>query len=139
MATSLCGFQLSISSSVSHALASPATDFGFAFANCANFSPTLSVTPWMSKLALPPLFIGCWGLDRYGQWLVIGLVLLHLGATVYYQLRKKHNLVRPMLTGDKPLGAEVPASADGAANRMLAALLVAGCAALVAWLVSLGA
>ena len=75
---------------------------------------------------------------RYGQWLVIGLVLLHIGAIVFYLLRKKHNLVRPMLTGDKPLGADVPASADGAANRMLAALLAAGCAALVAWLVSLG-
>jgi len=76
---------------------------------------------------------------RYGQWLVIGLVLLHVAAIVYYLLRKKHDLVRPMLTGDKPLGAEVPASADGAAHRALAALLVAACAALVAWLVSLGA
>jgi cytochrome b len=75
---------------------------------------------------------------RYGQWLVIGLVLLHIAAIVYYLLRKKHNLVRPMLTGDKPLGAGVPASADGTARRVLAALLVAGCAALVAWLVSLG-
>ena len=75
---------------------------------------------------------------RYGQWLVIGLVLLHIGAIVFYLQRKKLNLMQPMLTGDKPLGAGVPASADGAANRVLAALLVAGCAALVAWLVSLG-
>ena len=75
---------------------------------------------------------------RYGQWLVITLVLLHVAAIVFYLLRKRQNLVRPMLTGDKPLGHGVPASADGAANRVLAALLVAGCAALVTWLVSLG-
>jgi cytochrome b len=76
---------------------------------------------------------------RYGQWLIIGLVLLHVAAILYYLLRKKQNLVRPMLTGDKALGPGVPASADGATNRVFAALLVAGCAALVAWLVSLGA
>ncbi len=75
---------------------------------------------------------------RYGQWLVITLVLLHVAAIVFYLVRKRQNLVRPMLTGDKPLGHGVPASADGAANRVLAALLVAGCAALVTWLVSLG-
>ena len=75
---------------------------------------------------------------RYGQWLIITLVLLHITAIVFYLLRRKQNLVRPMLTGDKRLGQGVPASADGAANRVLAALLVAGCAALVGWLVSLG-
>ena len=75
---------------------------------------------------------------RYGQWLVITLVLLHVAAILYYLLRKKQNLVRPMLSGDKPLPRDVPASADHGRSRALAALLVAGCAALVAWLVSLG-
>jgi cytochrome b len=75
---------------------------------------------------------------KYGQWLVIGLVLLHVAAILYYLLRKKQNLVRPMWTGDKPLVRSVPASADHARSRALALLLVAGCAAGVAWLVSLG-
>ncbi len=75
---------------------------------------------------------------RYGQWLVISLVLLHVAAILYYLLRKKQNLVRPMLSGDKLLPREVPASSDQGRSRALAALLVAGCAALVAWLVSLG-
>ena len=75
---------------------------------------------------------------RYGQWLVIALVLLHVAAILYYLLRKKQNLVGPMLSGDKPLPRDVPASADHGRSRALAALLVAGCAALVAWLVSLG-
>jgi cytochrome b len=75
---------------------------------------------------------------RYGQWLVIGLVLLHVAAIVFYRVRKKQNLVLPMFTGDKPLAAGVPASTDSAASRALAALLLAACAAGVAWLVSLG-
>ena len=75
---------------------------------------------------------------NFGQWLIIALVLLHVGAIVFYLVRKQQNLVRPMLTGDKLLPARVPASADHFASRALAFALVAACAALVAWLVSLG-
>jgi cytochrome b len=75
---------------------------------------------------------------RYGQWLIIALVVLHVAAIIDYAWRKQKNLVRPMLGGDKPLPADVPASADTGRNRALALLLVAVCAALVAWLVSLG-
>jgi cytochrome b len=76
---------------------------------------------------------------RYGQWLIIALVALHVAAITYYAWRKQKNLVVPMWAGDKPLPADVPASADTGRNRALALLLVAVCAALVAWLVSLGA
>jgi len=75
----------------------------------------------------------------YGQWLVIGLVLLHIGAIVFYRVRKQQNLVRPMLVGDKPLPPDVPASVDHGRSRALAAVLLAACAFAVAWLVSLGA
>jgi cytochrome b len=75
---------------------------------------------------------------RYGQWLVIGLVLLHIGAIVFYRVRKQQNLVRPMLLGDKLLPRDVPASADHGRSRALAAALLALCALGVAWLVSLG-
>ncbi len=74
----------------------------------------------------------------WGQWLIITLVLLHIAAIVYYLVRRKRNLVPPMLTGDKPLPPGVPASADGGGARLLAAVLVALCGAGVAWLVSLG-
>jgi hypothetical protein len=43
-----------------------------------------------------------------------------------------------MLTGDKMLGGKVPASADATGHRSLALMLVALCAAMVGWLVSLG-
>ena len=73
-----------------------------------------------------------------GQWLIIALVLLHIGAVVFYLVKKNRNLVRPMLTGDKLLPAQVPASVDHLLSRAVALLLAGVCAALVAWLVSLG-
>ncbi len=69
----------------------------------------------------------------WGQWLVLGLVALHLLAIVFYLVKKRINLVRPMLSGDKPLPADTPASADGWAQRGLAALLLAACAGLALW------
>ena len=75
----------------------------------------------------------------YGQWLIITLALLHVAAIVYYRVRKNKNLVGPMVSGDKPLPADVPASTDDARSRLLAAVVVAVCGALVGWVVSLGA
>ncbi len=68
-----------------------------------------------------------------GQWLLIALVLLHLGAIGWYWRRQRLNLVRPMVDGDKALPPGTPASADGPGQRLLAAALAAGCAALAVW------
>lgn len=76
---------------------------------------------------------------HYGQWLVIGLVVLHVAAIVFYLVKKRQNLVAPMLSGDKALPEDTPASTDTAISRGLAAALLAACAGGVAWLVSLGA
>jgi cytochrome b len=73
-----------------------------------------------------------------GQWLIIALVVLHVAAIVYYLVRKHINLVRPMLSGDKALPVGTPASADGMAQRLLAAVLIAVCAGVVTWVVMLG-
>ncbi len=70
----------------------------------------------------------------WGQWLIIGLVVLHVLAIVGY-LFKKNNLVKPMLHGDKLLPPGTPASADGLAQRGLA-LALALAAGLLAWWVS---
>jgi cytochrome b len=75
---------------------------------------------------------------NFGQWIIITLVALHVGAIVYYRVKKGRDLVGPMLTGDKMLDADVPASADRLGNRVLALGLVAICGAAVGWLVSLG-
>jgi cytochrome b len=74
----------------------------------------------------------------WGQWLVIGLVTLHVAAVLAYLFVKRRNLIGPMLLGDKPLPAGTPASADGIAQRLLA-LVVAGLAGgVVAWVIRLG-
>jgi len=75
---------------------------------------------------------------NFGQWLIITLIVLHLGAVTYYWLRQRSNLVAPMLHGDKPLAPHVPASDDGMRARALAAVLLVVCAAGVTWLISLG-
>ncbi|WP_326541279.1 cytochrome b/b6 domain-containing protein [Pseudorhodoferax sp.] len=73
-----------------------------------------------------------------GEWLVIGLVLLHVAAVLFYLWGKKQNLVRPMVSGDKELPAATPASRDDAASRLLALAIGAVCAGLAYWVSGLG-
>ena len=75
-----------------------------------------------------------------GQAILIVLVLLHVGAIVYYRVRQNKNLVQPMLTGDKQLPAQppTPAARDSVATRGLAAVLAVVCAGVVPWVVRLG-
>lgn len=74
----------------------------------------------------------------YGQWILLALVALHVAAIVYYRVRRQHDLVRPMIVGDKPLPVGTPAAADTGATRLVALVLAALCAGGVAWVVSLG-
>lgn len=73
-----------------------------------------------------------------GKVLVIVLVITHLAAIVFHLYKKRENLIKPMLHGDKFLPDSTPASADTAATRTLALLILLVCAAAVYWLVSLG-
>ncbi|MDP1899497.1 MAG: cytochrome b/b6 domain-containing protein [Rubrivivax sp.] len=70
---------------------------------------------------------------NWGQWIILAMVALHVTAIVFYLMRKRINLVRPMLLGDKPLPAGTPPSADGLWQRMLAVALVALCAMASYW------
>jgi cytochrome b len=79
-----------------------------------------------------------WYHKQVGQWLVIGLVALHVGAVLYYLLRKKDNLIGPMLAGDKQVSHVTRSSRDDAASRGAALVVLLACAGLVAWVVSLG-
>ncbi|MEP6739885.1 MAG: cytochrome b/b6 domain-containing protein [Caldimonas sp.] len=74
---------------------------------------------------------------RYGQWIIIALAVLHIGAITYYWLRHRTNLVGPMLHGDKRLTGDVPASVDSGKSRALALALLAACAIGVAVIASL--
>lgn len=79
-----------------------------------------------------------WYHKEVGQWLLLTLVLLHVGAVLYYLMRRKDNLIQPMIDGDKAVTHAAPESRDTAGTRILAAGVLAGCAGVVAWLVSLG-
>jgi len=74
----------------------------------------------------------------WGQGLIISLIVLHVGAIAFYRYRLGHHLVPSMLAGDKHLPVQVPESADSPATRIFAAVLIAACAAAVAWVISLG-
>lgn len=64
---------------------------------------------------------------NYGQWIIIALIVLHVAAIAFYWLRRRQNLVGPMLHGDKLLTRDVPASVDTLSTRLLALALVAAC------------
>ena len=74
----------------------------------------------------------------WGQWVILLLVVLHLVAIITYQRRKK-DLLRPMLVGDRLLPSGTPASADGVRQRLLALVLALASGACVAWVMRLGA
>ncbi|MDO8719053.1 MAG: cytochrome b/b6 domain-containing protein [Polaromonas sp.] len=73
-----------------------------------------------------------------GKWLLLGLVLLHIAAIFFY-LYRKHNLVAPMLHGDKSLAVDVLPSRDDALSRLAALLVLLACAAVAFWVSTLGA
>lgn len=74
-----------------------------------------------------------------GQYLVLGLVALHLVAIALYAGVKKHKgLVRAMVVGDKQLPEPVAPSRDDAASRGLALVVLALCGAVAWWVAALG-
>lgn len=79
-----------------------------------------------------------WYHKRIGQWVLAALVVLHVAAVAYYWLRRRENLVGPMLSGDKLLAAPVPGSRDDLATRVAAAAVLSLCSLAVWWLVNLG-
>ncbi|RYF72253.1 MAG: cytochrome B [Comamonadaceae bacterium] len=75
-----------------------------------------------------------------GKWIVIALVGLHVVAVLFYVLVKRHRLVRPMVTGDKPSHSHgVAASRDDAASRGLALVVFAASVGVAVWVASLRA
>ncbi len=60
-----------------------------------------------------------------GQWILVALIALHVGAIAYYALVQRNNLVRPMLHGDKPVSGPAVSSRDDLTTRLLALALLA--------------
>jgi cytochrome b len=75
----------------------------------------------------------------FGQYLIIALVVLHIAVVLFYLWKRQRDLIGPMWHGDKALAPGTPASADGAAQRTLAALLMAAALGVSWWIARLGA
>ena len=73
-----------------------------------------------------------------GESVLIALVVLHVAAVLFYRWARRKDLLTPMITGDKPLPPDTPASADGAAQRWRALVLTLVAAAVVYGVVRLG-
>ncbi|MBT9512155.1 MAG: cytochrome b/b6 domain-containing protein [Acidovorax sp.] len=70
-----------------------------------------------------------------GQYLVLGLVGLHVLAIIFYVRLRRQQLIKPMLDGDKTLPSPAAPSRDDALSRAMA-LVVLALSAGVAWWVS---
>lgn len=75
---------------------------------------------------------------QFGKWSLIGLVIAHTAAVLYYLWRKKQNLIGPMVHGDMTLPPGTLASADDMGRRLAAAATLAAAAAFAWWVGSLG-
>ena len=70
---------------------------------------------------------------QVGQWVLLALVLLHVGAIAFYRIVRRRKLVQAMVDGDRLLPTAVPASRDDAATRATAAAVMCACIAVVGW------
>lgn len=66
---------------------------------------------------------------QVGQWVLLGLVLLHVAAIAFYRVVRGRKLARAMVDGDKllPAAAVQPSARDDAGSRTLAAVLFVLC------------
>lgn len=87
---------------------------------------------------LTHLASGTW-VERASSWhigwginVLLGLVMLHTFAIVFYQFIKRQALVQAMVHGDQTHEGQHPASTDTTATRLKALLIALLCAALVA-------
>jgi len=67
-------------------------------------------------------------IHRFNQYIIMALVVLHIGAILFYQIYKKESLVGPMITGDKKILVtnEVSVSTESidTGKQRLAALVI---------------
>lgn len=73
-----------------------------------------------------------------GKVLLLAWMAIHIAAIVFYAVIQHHNLVKPMLTGDKELPIDTPSSRDDLVTRGWALVLLAACVVLGIWLWQLG-
>jgi cytochrome b len=83
--------------------------------------------------------LATWWHKDVGKYVIAALIVLHIAAILFYLYKKKENLIKPMLHGDKEMPQSVQPSKDNTASRITALVVLAICAGFVYWVQSLGA
>lgn len=60
---------------------------------------------------------------RLDESVLITLIMLHIGAILYYRWIKRVNLVKPMMTGDKEWAEKIPVARDDFLLRLFALVI----------------
>ena len=81
------------------------------------------------------IHLATWYHGNIGRWILIAMITLHVAAILFYLRKKKNNVLKPMLHGDKELAIAVQPSRDDGKSRATAAVVFALCVAGVAWAV----
>ena len=66
------------------------------------------------------------------EWVIYGLIALHIGAVLFHVLIKKETLIRPMITGRKPVSETSAKDAQG--GGWIAVLIALAVTGLVLWI-----
>jgi len=74
-------------------------------------------------------------IHHLGFHVLQGAVVLHVGAVLFYLIRKRQNLIRPMITGDMPLPQELEPATRPQVPLWRAVVTLGLCAGAVAWLI----
>ena len=72
------------------------------------------------------------GWHRQTSWLLLALIVLHLGAISFYRFARKDDLIKPMLTGRKTFCVECPVK-DASGGGLRAFLLALAIGVFSAW------
>lgn len=78
------------------------------------------------------------GWHRQTEWFLYALVALHVLAVVFYTRVKKDNLVKPMITGRKPVTPGSAGVTDATGGGVLALVIAVGIAVFVVWVANGG-
>ena len=75
-------------------------------------------------------------LHTLNQYVMYGLLALHVGAILYYRLFKKENLVRPMLTGRKQVHPSIADIYNGNVGSLRSAVAVISASSVLVWFIA---
>ena len=100
---------------------------------------TNSHPPDLWSILFPALGLSMASYDhvKVDKVILFGLMVLHVGATIFHLLRQRQNPIELIFASNKEVTSAPLGSTDPGATRSLALAILIGCALLVAWLVKL--